>query len=303
MPCSRHADRGTMQGRRDAAVLLFLYNTGARADEVAHVRITDLDLGATPDRDPSSVLIRGKGNKSRRCPLWARTVHELLPLLGERAATENVFLNRRGQPLTRFGIHALVERYAAIVTRARPALAKKHVSPHVIRHTAATHLLRSGVDINTIRAWMGHVWLTTTNVYAEVDLEMKAKALANCEVKDKKPKRPWREDKGLMDFPADLVAAEIAMLSACTTQIPPNTVSRPLVSLHAKVESKIALAAKGEGRLGCSSVSLPESPLLLVFADPCILRAFLFQLLAEVFDLLLPIVLIFFRTACGFQSR
>ena len=76
----------------------------------------------------------------------------------------------------------------------------KHVSPHTIRHTTATHLLRSGVDINTIRAWLGHVSLATTNVYAEVDLEMKAKALANCEVKEDEPKKSWREDKGLMEF-------------------------------------------------------------------------------------------------------
>ena len=74
------------------------------------------------------------------------------------------------------------------------------MSPHTIRHTTATHLLRAGVDINTIRAWLGHVSLTTTNVYAEVDLEMKAKALANCEVKGAKPQKPWREDKGLMEF-------------------------------------------------------------------------------------------------------
>lgn len=193
-------DQSTPQGRRDHAVLQFLYNTGARADEVAHVRIADLDLGSTPTRDSSSVLIRGKGNKPRRCPLWASTVSELLPLIGHRAASEHVFLNRRGQPLTRFGIHALVERYAAAMAAKLPSVAKKRVSPHTIRHTTATHLLRSGVDINTIRAWLGHVCLSTTNVYAEVDLEMKAKALANCEIKEGKPKKPWREDKGLMEF-------------------------------------------------------------------------------------------------------
>jgi integrase len=70
----------------------------------------------------------------------------------------------------------------------------------VSRHTTATHLLRAGVDINTIRAWLGHVSLSTTNVYAEVDLEMKAKALANCEVEEGEPQKPWREDKGLMEF-------------------------------------------------------------------------------------------------------
>jgi integrase-like protein len=75
------------------------------------------------------------------------------------------------------------------------------VSPHTIRHTTATHLLRAGVDINTIRAWLGHVSLATTNVYAEVDLEMKAKALAKCEVEEEgQAQKPWREDKGLMEF-------------------------------------------------------------------------------------------------------
>jgi integrase/recombinase XerD len=109
-------------------------------------------------------------------------------------------LNRRGQPLTRFGIHAIVERYAKAVAATLPSLAKKRVSTHTIRHTTATHLLRAGVDINTIRAWLGHVSLNTTNVYAEVDLEMKAKALANCEVEEEEPQKPWREDKGLMEF-------------------------------------------------------------------------------------------------------
>ena len=164
------------------------------------VRIADLYLGSTPSRDLSSVLLLGKGNKPRRCPLWTRTVEELRPLVGNRDPSHRVFLNRRGEPLTRFGIHALVERYAAKVAKKLPSVAKKHVSPHTIRHTTATHLLRSGVDINTIRAWLGHVCLSTTNVYAEVDLEMKAKALANCQIKDEKPKKPWRQDKGLMEF-------------------------------------------------------------------------------------------------------
>jgi integrase/recombinase XerD len=81
-----------------------------------------------------------------------------------------------------------------------PSMAKKRVSPHTIRHTNATHLLRASVDINTIRAWLGHVCLSTTNVYADVDLGMKAKALANCDVKCKKPRKRWRDDNGLMAF-------------------------------------------------------------------------------------------------------
>src|SRR5207253_3539058 len=112
-----------------------------------------------------------------------------------RGPTEHVFLNRCGRPITRFGIHTLVERSAARAAEQVPSLAKKRVSPHTIRHTTATHLLRSGVDINTIRAWLGHVSLATTNVYAEVDLEMKAKALANCEVEGEEDGAPWKEDK------------------------------------------------------------------------------------------------------------
>jgi site-specific recombinase XerD len=193
-------DRTTAQGRRDHAVLQFLYNAGTRAEETAQVRIGDLILPQVPERDLASVLIRGKGNKPRRCPLWPSTVSELLPLIGTRGASEHVFLNRCGQPLTRFGIHALVERYAVKAAAKLPSMAKKRLSPHTIRHTTATHLLRSGVDINTIRSWLGHVSLETTNVYAEVDLEMKAKALATCEIKEDKRKPSWGADKGLMEF-------------------------------------------------------------------------------------------------------
>jgi integrase/recombinase XerD len=192
-------DQRTTQGRRDHAVLLFLYNTGARADEVAQVQIGDLDLGAS-SRDTSLVVLRGKGNKLRRCPLWPKTVDALRPLVGGRTPSQQVFLNRRGQPLTRFGIHALVERYAAKAAAKLPSMAKKRVSPHTVRHTTATHMLRAGADINTIRAWLGHVYLSTTNVYAEVDLEMKTKALAKCEIKKGKPQKPWRNDPRLMEF-------------------------------------------------------------------------------------------------------
>ncbi len=87
-----------------------------------------------------------------------------------------------------------------VVAATMPSVANKRVSPHTIRHTTAMHLLRAGVDINTIRAWLGHVSLKTTNVYAEVDLEMKAKALANCEVGGEEHRKPWREQKDVMAF-------------------------------------------------------------------------------------------------------
>lgn len=194
------ASEGVMpQQRRDHALLLFLYNTGARADEAAQLTVSNLDLAHAPRRDHSSVVIRGKGNKLRRCPLWSQTVNELTPLVEERDPKEHVFLNRCGRPMTRFGIHTLVERYVQRAAKQAPTLKTKQVSPHTIRHTTATHLLRAGVDINTIRAWLGHVSINTTNIYAETDLEMKAKALALCEI-ETKPVSRWRDDVGLMEF-------------------------------------------------------------------------------------------------------
>jgi integrase/recombinase XerD len=193
-------DLKTSQGRRDHLLLLFLYNTGARADEAAQLHIADLDLAQVASRSLSSVKIRGKGNKERLCPMWSQTVKELIPAIDGRPSGEHVFLNRYGRPITRFGIYGLVERYTKKVANNIPSLRTKRVSPHCIRHTTATHLLRAGIDINTIRAWMGHVSVDTTNIYAEIDLEMKAKALAHCEVKGANRGRRWNEDKGIMAF-------------------------------------------------------------------------------------------------------
>lgn len=95
----------------------------------------------------------------------------------------------------------MVTRYAEKIEYKMPTIKKKRVSPHTIRHTTTTHLLQSGVDINTIRAWLGHVSINTTNIYAEVNMEMKAKALSSCEIEKKhKVKSHWKDDKKLMDF-------------------------------------------------------------------------------------------------------
>jgi site-specific recombinase XerD len=170
-------DRRTSLGARDHTLLLFLYNSGARADEAATLTVGNLQLGGSP-----SVRLHGKGNKFRTCPLWPTTVTSLSRLVGDRNKTDAVFWNRVNQPLTRFGIHRVVTQYADLASKSVPSLATKRVSPHTIRHTTAVHLLRAGVDINTIRAWLGHVSLDTTHIYAEVDMEMKAKALASVDI-------------------------------------------------------------------------------------------------------------------------
>jgi site-specific recombinase XerD len=194
-------DKNTAQGMRDYILLLFLYNTGARADEVANLTIADLNLAHAKNRDLSTVLIKGKGNKLRRCPLWMQTTNMLSKIIQNRDGQEQVFLNRYKEPLTRFGIYNMVKRYVKKITEQIPSLIKKRISPHTVRHTTATHLLQAGVDINTIRAWLGHVSINTTNIYAEVDLEMKARALAHCEiVESQKQPTHWRDNKKLMSF-------------------------------------------------------------------------------------------------------
>jgi integrase/recombinase XerD len=187
-------DRSQDQGFRDYALLLFLYNTGARASEAAHLAIGDLDL-VRP-----SVTLHGKGRRDRRCPLWPMTATALRALVMGRAATEAVFVSQRGGPLTRYGIHTLVERYARQIANTLPTLRSKRVSPHTLRHTTGMDLLRSGVDINTIRVWLGHVSLKTTNIYAESDLNMKAEALARCEAPLLPTGPKHTAPKGVMDF-------------------------------------------------------------------------------------------------------
>ncbi len=189
--------QNTPQGRRDHALLLFLYNAGARASEAAGVMMADLTFH--PDGS-GSVRLLGKGAKVRYCPLWPTTMAALRPLVATATAERHVFLNRRGQPITRYGVHAMVKRHARDVAQRVLSLRNKRVSPHTIRHTTATHLLRAGVDINTIRAWLGHVSIDTTNVYAEVDLEAKAAMLAACEPAAKKSRRQWNDDPNLMEF-------------------------------------------------------------------------------------------------------
>ena len=95
----------------------------------------------------------------------------------------------------------MVSRYAVKAADIKESIHEKHVSPHTIRHTTASHLLEAGVDINTIRAWLGHVSVNTTNIYAEVNLRMKAEALKTCEIGKTYSAKPiWKKDKSLLDF-------------------------------------------------------------------------------------------------------
>lgn len=194
-------NRNTVRGFCDYAMLLFLYNTGARAEEASSVLVKDVSYPIN-GTDTAMVTMTGKGRKTRRCPLWRTTCKVLKTITGNRDLGEHLFLNCRGKPITRFGIYEMVARHSKAAAEKHPSIGEKRPSPHTIRHTTATHLLQAGVDINTIRAWLGHVSVNTTNIYAEVNMQMKALALEKCELSDGggRPKVHWRDNKKLMDF-------------------------------------------------------------------------------------------------------
>lgn len=191
------------QGRfalRDRTLLLFLYNTGARVQEVADLRIEHLDL-----KLPAKAHLHGKGDKWRICPLWEDTVRHLQQLLADRSVAPGhpIFCAGNSRPLTRFGIYKIVRRHASFLDADGPH--PRRVTPHLFRHTAAVHLLESGVEINVIRAWLGHVSLDTTNRYAELTLRAKAEALRVCEVKVESSaashaRTAWKDDKALLEW-------------------------------------------------------------------------------------------------------
>jgi integrase/recombinase XerD len=191
---------------RDRTLLLFLYNTGARVQEVADLRVSDLDFVSPP-----RVRLHGKGDKWRTCPLWPETARLLQALLELRPSPPPpdapVFVSPRGRALTRFGLYKLVRRHTRSLEPAtRPG---RHISPHVFRHTTAVHLLEAGIEVNVIRGWLGHVSLDTTHRYAELNVRAKEAALRLCEPPTSSsagfPAKPvWQTDGALLAWLSSL---------------------------------------------------------------------------------------------------
>ena len=167
-------DKRTRDGWRDYSLLLFLYNCGARVSEAAGLQWDDLQLAA-----PRQVRLRGKGKKERLLPLWAETanaLHRLRSLSGDSGG-QCVFVNRLGQPLTRDGIAYVLTKHASAAARDKPTLQRKHITPHVLRHSCAVALLQSGTDVTVIRDYLGHASVATTGRYITTNLQMKRDAM------------------------------------------------------------------------------------------------------------------------------
>ena len=189
-------DTKTWIGRRDYALLLTLYNTGARITEVLTLRQQNLAFGAT-----SLLHLKGKGRKERSVPLWpttSRTLRAWVADCGDRS-DRILFPSARGGPLSTDGATYILRQAVQRALPVCPTLKTKNISPHVIRHTTAMHLLQSGVDITVIALWLGHESLDTTHMYVQADLTTTEKALGKLKpVEGSFPR--FRPDDALLAF-------------------------------------------------------------------------------------------------------
>jgi integrase/recombinase XerD len=193
-------DLQTWQGRRDHALLLTLYNSGARVSEMTALQCHQVHFGAC-----SFLHLTGKSRKERSVPLWPMTARTLKAWFVELAAKSitTAFPSVRGRPLSRNGVDYILQQAVSHATPHCPTLRNKRISPHTWRHTTATHLLQSGVDISVIALWLGHESTETTHIYIEADLATKERALEKLAPLGKKAPR-FKANDQLLAFLATL---------------------------------------------------------------------------------------------------
>jgi len=194
-------DLRTRAGRRDAVLLSVLYDTGARVQE-----LVDLSAGDVRLTSPAQVRLFGKGRKTRAVPLMDNTTQLLREHLHEHQldrperADRPLFTNRQNKRLTRWGVQYILKKHVDAVRRIHPGL-NQPVTPHTLRHTKAMHLLQSGISMDIIRDFLGHVDISTTQMYVRANLEMKRKALNS--VAATSPIHPipsWKQDHTLLEW-------------------------------------------------------------------------------------------------------
>ena len=200
-------DIRTPKGRRDHALLVLLYDTAARVQEIVDLRVRDVRV-----EQPATVILRGKGQKTRVVPITTKTASIIEGYFQEKgwigksdALDFPVFMNSRKCKLSRAGVAHILSKNVKTMSIENSHYVPESVSPHCLRHTKAIHLLRSGVPLIYIRDILGHVSVTTTEIYAKVDAEEKRKALENAyEVPSQDIIPNWEKDRGLMSWLSEL---------------------------------------------------------------------------------------------------
>ncbi len=187
-------------GKRDLLLLTLLYDTAARVQEIADLHFGDIKLGTNKS---SCVYLTGKGRKTRSVPISTRTYEMLVPYLESRnckTAADFVFVNRVGRQLTRHGISYILKKYSSLAEEYCPSLKGKEVSPHVLRHSKAVHLLQGGVDLIKIRDLLGHESITTTEIYVRtLDTDLSVALAMNKNNPQNADIPSWHEDPGIME--------------------------------------------------------------------------------------------------------
>lgn len=194
-------DCATAQGRHHALLLRVLYDTGARVQEIIDLRVGDVRLDT-----PAQIRLTGKGRKMRVVPLMADTVRALEDHLREHhlqapARSEHpLFFNRQRHRLSRSGVRYLIVKYGRQAHHKQSSVPAT-MSPHMLRHTKAMHLLQSGNDMTAIQGILGHADVKTCAIYASADLNMKRQALEKAASMAPKPASPsWKSNQQLMDW-------------------------------------------------------------------------------------------------------
>ena len=199
----RQPDQSTSKGLRDLVLLSVLYDTGARVQELISLTIKDIRL-----EKPAVVTLHGKGNKTRRVPIIGNTAELLRKYIdhydgnhGCALQDSPLFFNQHKVKLTRRGVSYILNKYVESAKQEKEFFNAGIITPHTLRHTKAVHMLQSGINLVYIRDFLGHVSVTTTEVYAKADSEMKRKALENTYIElTPEPLPAWDKDGELMKW-------------------------------------------------------------------------------------------------------
>ena len=167
-------DPGTLSGTRDRAMLHLAFAAGLRVSELVGIRVDQFDT-----RAPASIHVMGKGRRERVLPLWRETTAAVKAWLAIRPQGPDItlFLSGAGRAMTRAGFEYILAKHAETAAIAQPSIAGKKVSPHVLRHSCAMHMLQATHDIRKVALWLGHASLQSTEAYLRADPTEKLEAL------------------------------------------------------------------------------------------------------------------------------